>query len=406
MNSQLLTARAVATAKPKRNTAGELVRNEIPDGTASGLYLSIEPTGRKSWIHRYRANGKPARRKPGDADTMSLLAARAAAAAGRHRIELNPVAPAPAPRVLETGDRIEALAAEFLARHAFRKNRLSTAAAAERIFNRLVLLQWRGRSVHDIKRRDVIELVEKIATDSGGYMSNRTLGVLSKFFNWLCGRDVIEASPVVGVERVHKEEVRSRTLSDAELRALWLACEDEDPFGQALKLLVLTGTRRNEVSQMKWGELDEEQQAWILPSERSKNARQHTIPLPSQAWALIQAMPRLADCPYVFSADGRGAINGWAKAKSRLSEKAGIAEESWRLHDLRRTCAAGMQRLGIRTEAIERALNHRSGVFRGIVSRYQTDRLDDEVRVALQRWADRVGELASGKPAKVIALRK
>ena len=100
-------------------------------------------------------------------------------------------------------------------------------------------------------------------------------------------------------------------------------------------------------------------------------------------------------------------IIGWAKAKTRLSAKAGIAEEGWRLHDLRRTCASGMQKLGTRVEAIERALNHRSGVYRGVVGIYQTDKLDDECAVAFQRWADRVDEIVGDKrPAKVVKLRR
>src|SRR5262249_42870880 len=156
--------------------------------------------------------------------------------------------------------------------HARRKNRPSTAWAAERIFNRLVLPAWRGRSVQEIKRRDVIDLVEHVATDRP-YLANRTLGVLSKFFNWLIARDRLALSPVAGVERPHKEVARSRTLSDEEVVALWKACNSQGAFESALKVLLLVGARRNEVSQMKWAELDEERQAWIIPAHRSKNGR-------------------------------------------------------------------------------------------------------------------------------------
>jgi integrase len=167
----------------------------------------------------------------------------------------------------------------------------------------------------------------------------------------------------------------------------------------------MTGARRNEVSHMKWSEIDEERQAWILPSERSKNARPHAIPLSSQAWTIIRNMPRFADCDYVFTADGRGPIVGWAKAKTRLSAKASITEESWRLHDLRRSTAAGLAKLGVSVPVIEKALNHQSGVFRGIVSTYQTFDYADEIAIAMQRWGDHVEQLVGGKPAKVIKLR-
>jgi integrase len=336
---------------------------------------------------------------------LTLAAARHAAAAARHRLEqgAEPVAPRRSDSGL-TCDRIEAAVAQFLELHAYRKNRTSTAQANEGIFNRLVLPVWRGRSIQGIRRRDVIDLVEDIATDRP-YLANRTLGVLSKFFNWLCARDVIAVSPVAGVERPHQEQVRNRTLSDPELRALWLACEGDGPFGQALRLLILVGARRNEVSRLSWSEIDEARQVWVLPAARSKNAREHAIPLSSQAWAIIQAVPRFAGCDYVFTADGRGPINGWAKAKTRISAKADIVEESWRLHDLRRSTAAGMQKLGVSVPVVEKALNHQSGVFRGIVSTYQTHAYADEVRIALQKWGNHVEQLVTGKSAKVVSLR-
>jgi integrase len=270
----------------------------------------------------------------------------------------------------------------------------------ESIFNRLVLPAWRNRTIHEVRRRDVIDLLEHIADERGGYMANRTLGVLSKFFSWLCARDAIEVSPVVGVERPFQELARKRTLSDSELKVLWLACEGDGPFGQALRLLALTGARRAEVSRLCWSEIDADRRAWILPSERSKNGREHAIPLSSQAWKIVQAMPRFSGCGFVFTADGRGPIVGWAKAKTRLSAKAGIPEEIWRLHDVRRCVAAGMQKLGTPVAVVEKALNHTSGTFRGIVGVYQTHDYADEIRVALQRWADRVDDLVSDRPRR------
>jgi integrase len=199
--------------------------------------------------------------------------------------------------------------------------------------------------------------------------------------------------------------VRTRLLSDVELRALWLACEGDGPFGQALRALMLTGARRDEISRMQWSELEEGRQLWVLPVERSKNRRKHEIPLSSQTWALIQAQPRFADCPYVFSADGEKPVTGWDKAKVRISARAGIAADTWRLHDLRRTCASGMQKLGVSVPVIEKALNHVSGTFRGIVGVYQQHDYADEVRIALQKWADCVEQIVGGKPAKVVTLR-
>jgi integrase len=217
----------------------------------------------------------------------------------------------------------------------------------------------------------------------------------------LVARDVLAFSPVTGVERLHKEEARTRTLSDDELRALWFACEHEGALGQAIRMLALTGARRNEVGHMRWQEIDEDRRLWMLPAGRTKNAREHAMPLSSQAWALIEARPRFAGCPFVFSTNGRGPVKNWDGVKRRISARSGITAETWRLHDLRRTCASGMQKLGVQVPVIERALNHVSGVFKGIVGVYQQHDYADEVRIALQKWADRVEEIVGGEPVKV-----
>jgi integrase len=401
---KVITHRFVEAVRPKTT------RIEYPDAGCPGLYLIVQPSGTRSWAFRFchnGVNGKKTLGRAGDGG-LSLAAARAAAAAHRHRLEARPtdvtLVPAVSGESGGGGDSIETAAAAFLELHAYRKTRPSTAWATERVFNRIILPAWRGRTIGSIRKRDVIDLVESVAISGRGYLANRTLGTLSKLFNWLVARDVLAFSPVVGIDKPHKEEVRERTLSDAELRALWLACEDDDPFGQALRVLMLTGARRNEVSQMRRSELDADG-TWTLPRERSKNRRPHKLALPVQARAIITAMPVIVGCDFVFTADGKRPVTGWDKAKIRISAKAGIATETWRLHDLRRTAASGMQKLGVSVPVIEKALNHISGTFRGIVGVYQTHDYADEVRIALQRWADRVEEIVGGKPAKVVKLR-
>jgi len=412
MTTKVLTARAVVVAKPKRNAEGKLVRNEVPDGGCPGLYLVVEPTGTRSWAHRYRRHGMPKKQTLGRAGEggLSLASARHRVAAARHRLGqgMDPVA-APrsvAPAGPMTSDSVEAAVASFLDLHAYRKTRLNSAKMTEYSFNRYVLPAWRGRPVAGIARRDVIDLVEQVAVDTP-YAANRLLAALSKFFGWLCARDAIPMSPVSGVERPHKEVPRQRALDDAEFAALWRACEGEGAFGAALRMMLLSGCRRNEVSGMRWQELHGERGLWVLPPERTKNAKQHAVPLPTQAWAILRSLSQINGSDFVFTTDGRTPIVGWAKVKERISVKAGLDPASWRLHDARRTCARGMQRLGVRTEAVERALNHRGGVFRGIVGVYQVDPLEDEVRAAFGLWGGYVEELVSGrKSTKIVRLRK
>src|SRR5262249_26573881 len=167
-----------------------------------------------------------------------------------------------------------------------------------------------------------------------------------------------------------------------EVRALWHACVGNGPFDSALKLLLLTGARRAEVSNMEFRELDDERHVWTLPAVKAKNHRACEFPLSSQAWALTQAQPRFDGCRYVFSTDAKKPIAGWHKIRCRISTAAGIPADSWRLHDLRRTCASGMQKLGTPIPVTEKALNHVSGVFRGIVKRYQQHDYADEICIA------------------------
>jgi integrase len=384
-------------------------RTEYPDAGCPGLYLVVQSSGTKSWAVRFRhegVNGKKTLGRAGE-DGLSIAAARAAAAAHRHRLERGVVTPVTSVTSESGGgsDKIEIAVAKFFELHVRRKTRASTARATEGIFNQIILPAWRGRTVGSIRKRDVIELVESVAARGRGYRANRTQGALSKFFNWLVARDVLAFSPVTGVERPHKEERRTRILNDAELCGVWLACADEGPSGKALRLAVLTGTRRSESSELLESEIDEDERLWRLPAARAKNGQACNIPLSSQAWELIKACPRFAGCPFIFTIDGNRPVNDWDAVKRRISAKAGIAVDSWRLHDLRRTVASGMQRLGVRTEAIERALNHSGGLYRGIVGVYQADPLEDEVRIALQKWADRVDEIVGGKPAKIFTLR-
>ena len=403
------TSKFVTTAKPRRNVAGEPEYAEYRDAI-SPLRLAVQSSGHRAFIVRYRrpADGKPA--KLTLANGTTLAAARQAAATALARLE-DGIDPSPrrAARMVAAiptcDDSIERWIIDFIALHAQRKTRASTAKKTEQLLRRLALPAWRGRTVQDIRRRDVIELVEQIALDRPA-MANRFLAVLSKLFNWLAARDVIAASPVTGVERPHKEKARERVLTDAEFVALWPAAEGDAPYGPALQLLLLTGTRRAEVSEMRRSEVLLDGKFWQLPAERTKNGRAHALPLAPLARRIVADMPMIDGSDFVFTATGHTGISGnWDKAKRRISARAGIDPKSWRPHDTRRTVASSMQRLGIRTEVIERALNHVSGSFKGVAGTYQRDPLADEVRIAFERWADHVEALVSDRPAKIVKLR-
>jgi integrase len=407
--AKALTQFAVKAAKPSRD------RVEIPDGGCTGLYLVVQPSGVKSWALRYRFDGTPKKLTLGRADregALSLAAARKTAIDARHRLEQG-VDPAPEKQVaraalkqtaaLRAADTIAGLSEQFLELYAKPRTRPRTYQQTQDVLRRLVQPAWRGRTVHEIRRRDVIALVDDVTRRNGAQMADKTLAVLGKFFAWLVARDVVEPSPCRGVERPVRNPPRDRVLGDDEIVALWRACAEQDPAGQAVRLLLLTGARRSEVFNARWSEIDAAEMLWKLPRERTKNGVAHTVPLAPQAWAIVAAQPRFAGCDFTFTHDGRRPIGGFSRLKRDL-DRAMQSAVPWTLHDLRRSAASGMQRLGVRVEVIEAALNHRSGTFRGIVGVYQRHDYLDERRIALQRWADHVEQIVSGKAAKVVPM--
>ena len=406
-----LTAISVENARCK-HVAGTPVRTEIPDRGCPGLYLILQPSGVRSWAVRYRIGGRSRKLTLDGAGTVTLAAARAAAAQALHQVELgrDPATDKQAARTASAEqaaarleDSVAKLAGEFIERYGKRKLRPNTLAQYQSVLRRFVLPAWRGRTVHDISRRQIIALIEPIAEEHP-YMANRTLGVIHKFFAWLAARDVIAANPAVGVEMPGDEKPRERSLDDAEIRALWLACGDDPIFGAAVRVMLLTGARRSEVAEMAWSEIDEQARLWVLPASRSKSKREHKIPLSSLAWQIISSAPRIAGCAYVFSVTGKGAIANFHHIKDRLDAKLNFAEH-WQFHDIRRSAASGLQRLGVRLEVIEATLGHRSGSFRGIVGTYQVHDYANERRIALQQWADHVARLVGGEPAKIVQFK-
>src|SRR5262249_20528744 len=298
------------------------------------------------------------------------------------------------------GDTVQARAEQYLEQYCKRRTRPTTWINTEGIFRRDILPAWGERSVHDIKRRDVIDLVERIAEERP-VMANRALTAISKFFSWLISRDVVDASPAVGVAAPTKEKPRERVLDDDEIIRLWNACDElPNPFGAIYRLLLLTGARRQEVAQLQWRELDEKTRTWTLPSERSKTHAARKIPLSRQAWAILAAQPRIVGMPYIFSRR-----IAFSHVKPTLDENM-KPNSDWVTHDLRRSFASGMQRIGVDIAVTEKMLGHKSGSFRGVIGVYQRHEYLDEMRAALQKWADHIDRLLSGKPAKVIPMHR
>jgi len=397
--AKALTAKSIENIKPGA------ARREIPDGGCRGLYLIQQPSGRRAWAVRYRFEGKT--RKLTLDDVVSLAEARKAATTALRELErgtdpaalkLNTEAQAEKAAAERARDTVDHLATQFIERHAKKNTRLNSWRQTSYIFKNDVLPAWTGRTVHDITRRDVIELLDSIASDRP-VMANRAKAVLSRFFNWLCERDIIAASPCAGVKLPAKEKARERVLSDDEIRALWTACDAiGSPAGACIKLLLLTGLRRSEIANLKWSEIDGN--LLVLPAERMKGHQAHIVPLSTQAVSIIASLPRIGD--YAF---GASPINHFDRIKRNLDARM-KSSVPWVVHDIRRTVASGMAKIGVLVPVIEKILGHRSGTFRGIIGTYQRHSFLPEMTVAMEKWSDHVERVVSEKSADVLQMAR
>src|SRR5262245_40326599 len=260
--------------------------------------------------------------------------------------------------------------------------------------------------VHDITRRDVLDILDRVVDGGAPIAANRVHAALRKFFNWCVARDILTASPCAGVKPPTAERARDRVLSDDELRLVWTAADKlGGSFGPLVKLLALTGQRRDEVARMRWKEVYIENRLWTLPAERTKNNKPHEVPLSNAALAVLKNVPQAGTSPFVFTTNGGASpVSGYSEGKRRLDALLPADMPAWRLHDLRRTCASGMARLGINLPVIEKVLNHSSGSFAGIVGVYQKHSFADEKRQALEAWGRHVDSLING--SKLAPIRR
>jgi integrase len=397
MTAKVLTVQAVERLKPDPP-----VRREIPDAGMPSLYLIVHPTGRKAWCVRYRFGGRPRKMMLGPYPALDLPTARDRA---REAVRILALGRDPGAEKIEAAkairsrpadhDLIASVVEDFLERHVRKNNKASTAQTAEQILRKDVLPVWGRRKVESITRRDVLDLLDGIVDRGAPVMANRALATVRKFFNWCVDRSIIAASPCTGVKAPSQETTRDRVLTDAELRSVWLGAERVGwPFGPFVKLLILTAQRRDEVAGIKRGELHEYGAEWHLPAARSKNGLANIVPLSGAAQAILKALPRIRG-DFLLTTTGQGPIRGFSRAKDRLDAaiaglNGGQPLQPWTFHDLRRTAASGMARLGTDPHVVEAVLNHRSGTISGVAAIYNRYQYLNEKRAALKAWAAHV----------------
>ena len=211
--------------------------------------------------------------------------------------------------------------------------------------------------------------------------------LLSAFFSWAMGEGLADANPVIGTNKAAGEiKARDRVLTDTELATIWRGLPDND-YGRIVRLLALTGCRRDEIGSLRWSEIKRDARLIALPGERTKNSRTHDVPLSKVALEVIDSIPRRVNREFVFG-EGKGGFSGWSKAKAALDVKLGL--EPWRLHDLRRTASTRMADAGVQPHIIEAVINHVSGHKAGVAGVYNRSTYENEKRAALDALSNYV----------------
>jgi integrase len=421
-----LTEVRLKTLKPLANKRLVEVDSEVP-----GLCFRVTASGARSWLIRYRVKGQPGQRYsvPGPYPTVSLAAARqrareiiAAAKRGEDLAEDERKRAAAA--AATKPDTVANVAEEFIRRSLEGRDRAASyVSATRRMFDEHMLPRWRARDIRSITRRDVVALLDSIVDDGKPVLANRVLAAARAMFNWAIRRGIVDASPAALVERPAEEKARERALSAEEIAVLWPVFAGLGyPFGPFFQMALATGQRRDEVARMRWADIDVSERTWTLSGTQTKARRAHAVPLSPIAWEILikakdaarslgeGSVTKAGQSAYVFTTTGTTPISGYGKAKARVDSMVAKARTEarldplapWTIHDLRRTTASGLGKLGASRFIISRVLNHADSSVTGIYDRHA---YLAEKRHALESWGTYLSNLVRPLGANVVELR-
>lgn len=395
-------------------------RREIPDDAQSGLYLVQQPSGALSFAVRTTIAGKASKVTIGRYDEIGSADDRIGTVIDPMQALNVTQARTVAERVIADAKRgndprlqkisktgLDGWFDDFIetARTKGFKGKPVKATTADeyrRIIDTNILPNLKHLTdVRTIDFREIEKLLDKLTPGA----RRNVWGVLSVFFRWkpvarAIGRNIIELA-----EAPAKPQSRDRVLSHEEIKTVWNAadkCRDENsPFGPMTQLLLLTGQRRDEIADLKWSEINDDITAITLEGSRTKNGRAHIVPLAPLAQSIIKALPRITDAKgkpsdYVFTTTATTPYSGFSNGKIALDKHCGEpALTNWHLHDLRRTCATELAKLGIKQEVTEAVLNHKTGKVSGVAAIYNRYDYEVEKRDALEKWATRIAAITA-----------
>jgi integrase len=376
------------------------------DAGLPGFGLRLRDGGKRTWIVQYRVGTKQRRVTLGTVETLDAEEARKRAKSALSKVHLGhdpqlEKAEARAQSAVTLGATVE----RYLEERAAKRLKPKTLTEVTRSLRE----HWKplhAIPLAKVARINVAGELGRIARERGPIAANRSRSYLSTLYSWAIAEGLADTNPVVGTNKAAEEISRDRVLSDEDLR-LVRSYAGEGDYGAIIRLLILTGQRREEVGGMRWRELDFDKRLWRIGAERTKNGLPHEVPLSNEAIKLLTAHGRREGRDLVFGSR-EGPFQGWGNAKialdGRIREKSEL--KPWRLHDLRRTAATQMNELGVLPHVVEAVLNHTGGHKAGVAGVYNRASYAAEKRLALDLWAEHVLALAEGRAANVVSLRR
>jgi integrase len=397
---KLTAAKTAAAALPPGKTEFIYWDDDVP-----GLGLRLREGGSRTWVFQYKLGSKQRRMSLGKVTASNAALVRKSAEQLHHRVKLGQdPAEDKAEAQREASETFGPLVARFLE---YLRPRYRPKSFRE-ITRHLTLYAkpLHALQVGKIGLRDIADLLEALTKNSGAIAANRCRASLSVFFSWLISTGRAEANPVSHAPK-NSEASRDRVLTDAELRLVWNALEDDD-HGAVVKLLMLTGQRAAEIGGLRWQEVGDG--LISLSAARTKNKRPHELPMSAPVRAIMQCRERVDGRELVFAGYGnRG--GSWSRHKEGLDARIAKANHgkplpSWTIHDLRRTAATKMADLGVQPHVIEAVLNHVSGQRAGVAGIYNRAIYKNEKAQALDLWADKLTSIVEGRKSTVTPLRR